>query len=338
MPKLKKKEIVLEYQNYILQPPFSPKDLKTNVARFDDATITKWQDQWISQTAANKEKFGSFEELSVSRFWGKGKYKPAIIAGSGPSLKNNGHELGDRGDIPLMSCLHNYHYFHDNKIKVDFYLSLDAGEITISEIAEGGEAPEEEYWESTKDNKLLCWIGTHPKLLEKWKGEIYFFNHVMPDTVVKNKLRDIEKFNLLFSAGGNVLGACLYFAKAIYGANPVAFVGADFAFGYEKKFHPWDSQYDKDIGICHHSFDIFGNRVLTWPSYYGFKCFFDYVAITIPGFYVNCSEGGTLGSYPEGNLMQIKQMDLCDFYAMYNQSDELKRAYESAPEQDVILY
>jgi hypothetical protein len=44
----------------------------------------------------------------------------------------------------------------------------------------------------------------------------------------------------------------------------------------------------------------------------------------VPGIYINCSEGGTFGAYPEGNLMAIKQMELAEFFDMYDLNRHIK--------------
>ena len=88
-----------------------------------------------------------------------------MLAGSGPSLVYNGEKLKNRGDMPLISCLHNFHFFEDRDIKVDFYVTLDAGPITITEVSEGGKHDADWYWERTKDCTLVAFIGTHPDLI-----------------------------------------------------------------------------------------------------------------------------------------------------------------------------
>lgn len=337
--KVKKAELTLEYLNYIPEAPVQAAQLYKTACGNDEATINAWREIWVKNVRVNKERFGSFAERGIGKFFGSLKYKPAIIAGAGPSLVRNGHELKDRGDIALISCLHNFHYFEDQGVKVDFYVSLDAGDITIGEVSEGGAKSEEEYWEATKDKVLLAYIGSPPKLLEKWRGEIYFFNCPLPDRSVEMEVDAIERFASYVSSGGNVLGACLYIAKAIMGANPIAFVGADFSFSYDKKFHGWNSKYDVTMGQVQRTVDVFGNKVFTWPSYHGFKCFFDYIAQTVPGLYFNCTEGGTFGAYPEGNIMAVRQMDLCDFLQMYHLSDEVRENFvnpAAAPKK--ILY
>lgn len=322
--KLKKKEVVLEYVNYIQSSPVGAQNLYSTACGNDGPTINKWRDIWLKNIKANKAKFGSFADKSIGKLYNSQRYKPVIVAGSGPSLASNGHELAARGDICLVSCLHNFHFFEDRDVKVDYYVTLDAGEVTIEEVSEGGSKTEEEYWEITKDRTLLAYIGTSPKLLEKWRGEVLFYNAPQPDPVLDAQIDEVEKFSTYVSSGGNVLGASVYIAKAIMGANPIAFVGADFSFSYDKKFHGWDSKYDINLGTVMRSVDVFGNKVLTWPSYHGFKCYFDWMAETVPGIYINCTEGGTFGAYNEGNIMSVRQMDLQDFFGMYHLNDVVK--------------
>jgi hypothetical protein len=242
----RKAEIILEYQNYIESPPVSPKALYGQACSNDGATIDSWREIWLKNIRANKARFGSFADNGIGKLHGTLALKPAVIAGSGPSLKVNGDKLKDRPGIPLISCLHNFHFFEDRDIPVDYYVTLDAGPVVIEEVSEGGKLSPDEYWARTKDRTLIAFIGTDPGLFDKWQGKVYFYNAPVPDQAFTDEVKKIEEFHTYISNGGNVLGACLYFAMGILGANPVAFVGADFAFGYDKKFHAWDSKYDAE--------------------------------------------------------------------------------------------
>ena len=233
----------------------------------------------------------------------------------------------------MVSCLHNFHYLEDRGVKVDYYVSLDAGPVTVEEVSEGGEKTPEEYWELTKDRTLIAFIGTHPELLKRWQGKVYFYNALIPDDEYRQKVDEIEPFRLWVSNGGNVFGACLYIAKAIMGAGAIVFTGADFSFGYDDKFHSWDSKYDAVKGRCISATDIFGNRVSTWQSYSNFKAWFDWVCERVPGIFINASEGGTLGAYPNGNLRSIQVMDLSKVIEMYSMSEKLEKQMLS-PELD----
>jgi hypothetical protein len=321
---MKVREILCDYSPYIPEPPSAPDKLYSKAASNDAVTIKSWSETWISNIKANHSQFGDFGAKGIGNLFGRYLHRPVICAGSGPSLKYNIDELRDRKGIPLVSCLHNFQYFEDNDVKADFYVSLDAGPVTIEEVYEGGKEKPESYWEKTAEHTLLCYIGTDPGLLEKWRGEVYFFNAPVPDESFKEQLDEITTFNQWVSNGGNVLGACMYISKGYMGAGAIVYVGADFSFGYDKKFHSWDSKYDAKMGQVIPTVDVFGNRVATWPSYNNFKSWFDWVATVVPGVWINCTEGGTMGAYPQGNLFNIRQMDLKDCIRMYSLSDILK--------------
>lgn len=321
---LKTVEMDFQFQPTIATPPVAPKELYKQACSSDEITVNTWREQWRRQVRQNHETYGPFAARGVGQLYQKLLHKPCIIAGSGPSLKTNVRELANRKGLPLISCLHNYQFFEDNNVYPDYYVTLDAGAVTIDEVSEGGRKTPEEYWASTFDKTLVAFIGTHPDLLKKWKGKVLFYAAPIPDQALMDEFQALEPFNSYISSGGNVLGACLYLAKGIMGANPIVFVGADFSFAYNNKFHAWDSKYDINLGRVVLATDVFGVRVKTWQSYFNFKCWFESRCCSVPGHYINATEGGILGSYPEGNIEQIRQMALSDVIRMYSLSEELE--------------
>lgn len=322
---MKTATIHLEYQNYIDLPPQTPQELHAQACVNDGPTISAWRSTWEKNVKENHDKYGSFAAKSIGKLYGLCNMKPVIIVGSGPSLKDNCAELKNKKDITVVSCLHNFHFMEDSGCPADFYVSLDAGEVVIEEVYEGGSKTQDDYWSLTKNRTLLCYIGTSPRLLEKWQGEILFFNAPVPDHEFTKYVDEIELFNTYVSSGGNVLGACLYISKAYLGASVIAFMGADFCFSYENKFHGWDSKYDAKMGYVMKVTDVYGIPVKTWKSYHNFKGWFEYVTLNVPGIYYNCSEGGTLGAYKEGNLRSLIQMPIKDFLrqmTMYSEIEE----------------
>jgi len=321
---IKKAEVILEYGPTIPSSPVSTKELYHQSCSNDSPTIDRWRDVWIENITKNHERFGGFSDKGIGKLFQSMLGKPVIIAGAGPSLKKNAAQFKDRGShIGLVSCLHNFHFLEDLGANVDYYVTLDAGPVTIEEVSEGGTKTAAEYWEMTKGKKLVAFIGSHPDLLEKWQGEIFFFNAPVPDGVFQEKTEFSSHYQFL-GTGGNVLGACFYFSKAWLGASAIIVTGADFSFSYDFHFHGWDSKYDKDLGAYILAHDVFGNKVKTWRSYYNFKSWFDCICQSVPGIYINCTEGGVLGAYPEGNIAAIRQMDLDDCLRMFGMSNELK--------------
>lgn len=332
-------QIPLSYQPIILEAPQKPQEQYSQACSSDKVTIESWRTVWVDQFRSNREKFGSFREYGVGKLFQAHAGKPAIIAGSGPSLAYNGHLLKDKGPAVLVSALHNFHWFEDRDINVDYYVTLDAGPVTITEVAEGGQYSADWYWERSASKVLIAHVSTHPELLAKWKGKVFFYNCPIPDKGIMDEFEKLENFHTYFSTGGNVLGACLYFAKAYLGCSISAFVGADFSFSYDSKFHGWDSPYDAKMGECLRVVDCFGIPVKTWPSYYNFKVFFDYVAQNIPGIYINCTEGGCFGAYQGGNILAVRQMELEYFLSIINMSEHVREASmfpETAPKK--VLY
>lgn len=316
---LKKLEIDLTYQRIIQGPPQNPQGLHAQAASSDDITVKTWKDTWIKNYELAKARFGSFADKSIGKLYGMNRFKPAIICGSGPSLKNSVEALKQNAaqDHPVLtiSCLHNFGFFEDEGFHADYYLSLDSGKIVVGDVTESRKENADYYWEKTKGKKLLATVASDPELFDKWQGEIYLFNSLIPDEEIRKKYDEIERFSHYVSAGGNALGGCLYVAKAIFGSDVVMLVGADFCFDYNNQFHSYQTHYDS-LGQYVMWPDVFGIPRKTWQSYLNFKFWFDWMACTVPGRYVNCSEG-LMGAYPEGNIQQFQYMPLKDALLPY---------------------
>jgi hypothetical protein len=323
-----KREILCEYQPYLERPIVPTNQLRQQAVSNDGPTVDAWRPIWKKNIEANFRRFGSFREHGLGRLWGAHRNSPAIVIGSGPSLKDNVDGLKENRGIPTVSCLHNFHFLEDKGVGADYYVTLDAGPLVIDEVSEGGEKTADEYWAMTRGKKLLAYIGTDPRLFDKWQGEVFFFNcPVDPD--INGFVETFEVFNTFVSTGGNVFGAAMYIAKAIFGCNPLIFMGANFSFSYLEKFHGWDSKYDADLGQVVRMADVYGNSVKSWQSYANFKAHFDWVSQVVPGLYINATEGGTFGAYPGGNIRNVLQMDLKDVLRMFNLCDETKASCES---------
>jgi hypothetical protein len=316
-------EMVLSYQQYIASPPRPKNELYGQACVNDTVTVNSWAKQWLDQCRINAAN-NDFNNNLATKLANTNLLKPAIVAGSGPSLKKNAKELLKKAkDVPIVSCLHSYAFFHDLGIEVPYFVNLDAGDITIAEMSQGGTKNADYYWETTKDKTLIAVYHSNPEIIKRWKGKILWFSAMIPDQQVMTeylKVANVKDEKVFFNVGGNSLGAAYYFARAIMGSMTIAFIGADFAFGYNQKFHPFDSPYDQQFSGLIPVTDVFGNRVYTWQSYFNFKCWFEYEAMggagNNPGIMINCTEGGILGSYAEGNMQQIIQMPLAEFIKM----------------------
>jgi len=350
-------DIHLEYQPPIVSPPIPMNDLHQQTVSNDQKTLDFFQDIWLRNMAANKEIAGSFKENGIQKLYKKYQNLPVICIGSGPSLKHyakhlrpfeeNGIKyLGNPG-ILTISALHNFAYLTDLGVKIDYWMTLDGGEVVIDEMFDGATKfldaekkiiDKEFYRNASKNQKLLSYVGTNPRLWANWLGEKIWFQSVLPNADLREKMKKIEPFELYISSGGNVLGGSFYAAKAIFGCNPVIFMGADFSFSYDHKFHSFDSKYDT-MGQVLNVRDIYGNKVKTWASYYNFKSWFDLKSMHVPGVYINCSDG-CMGAYEQGNIMSIIQKHIEDVLESYRVSDRLKENIENldTTENGIVLF
>lgn len=321
-----RREVDCTYQPMIDGPPFQLPDLYKAACSGDGVTIDTWKDTWIKHYRSAKDKFGSFQEKTIGQLHGINRFKPAIVIGSGPSLKHSLDALRENQNAinPLLtiSCLHNLGYFEDEGIKIDYYLSLDSGGVVIEDVSESRNKDGQFYWDQTKGQKLLAFVASDPRLWDLWQGETYLFNCLIPDMKMREEFKKIEPFSHYLSGGGNALGACMYAAKILMGSSTILYVGADFSFDYlDQQFHSYKTNYDH-LGTFVECVDVYGNRRKTWPSYLNFKYWFDYVACTVPGLWFNCSEG-ILGAYRDGNIRQFKYMSLHEALMPFHMADKV---------------
>ena len=333
-PGMRTMKMDLQYQPMIPAPPATPQQLYSNATSGDTVTVDTWRKTWIDNYRANKERFKELAPISIGKLFGAERHRAGIVIGAGPSLK---HAIGALKEnqklskpVPTVSCLHNLGYFKNEGIKIDYYVSLDAGDIVLDDVTEG--QPSKDYWADTKDDVLIANVTTNPKLFDKWQGKIYLFNCLVPDQQFREETDKMEPLRHYISSGGNVGGACMYFAKAVLGCNPIVFVGIDFCFDYANEFHSYPTKYDNwnGAGLGHYitHVDVFGNARKTYPSYFNFKCWMDYISMQVPGSWISCSEG-ILGAYKEGNIAQFQYMTLMQFIDQYKLSEYVMYVFKN---------
>lgn len=329
-------QMMLAYQPFVVgPPPLSKEQLWNQACSNDQVTSQSWRGTWLEHIEKNVNENGA-DEHQVGDEYLKHWLKPAICVASGPSLKKNINVLKTvPPEIPIISCLHNYGALTDRGIKAT-YLTLDAGSVVLPEMTEGGTNPDKDFYlEASKDCTLIAGLVSPPEIAKHWKGTIKWFNATIPDKEFMEKMPQLTKNRWVYSVGGNTFGACMYHAAWIWGCNPLALVGADFAFDYMHKFHSWDSEYDKKFAGLVPCTDVFGNRVYSWPSYQNFRAWTEFQCqggqsdhhVRI----VNCTEGGTLGAYAHGNIVQVPQQTLKDFVDGYSRVTKLKDSIDTKP-------
>lgn len=317
--------IDLMYQPLIDSPPKEVGNLYQRASEGDKTTCDSWRDTWIKNFKLAKERFGMLADKSYGKLHGVNRHRPAIVIGSGPSLKHSLEALKENrmksNPVMSISCLHNFGLLEDEGCHADYYMSLDSGGVVIDDVSESRNKDGGFYWSATKGKTLIAYAASDPRLFDLWQGEIYLFNCLIPDLMIREEYEKVEPFRHYISAGGNAGGACMYAAKAVMGSSDILFVGFDFCFDYSNEFHSYKTHYDA-VGNFVLAHDVFGNMRKTWPSYLSFKFWLDHTVMTVPGRWTNCSEG-ILGAYLGGNLKHYDYKPLKEALTPYWMADEI---------------
>lgn len=291
----------------------------------NDITLYSWRNEWLRNLVDNKAHFRYFNrDHSVKVFYNELKEKPIILVGAGPSLEKNIDYLrfAKEKGIKIMASNHSYMYMIDRGIKPDFVCVLDAGS-TWSESFRLG-MPNE-------DIVLIAEQACNTAHLKEWKGPVYFYRSICPETTNIGKFILMETKRIVkddewasqISVGGHTMGAMLSLAKGIMNAQTFIIVGADYCYSPDTDyFYPFKSQYSEyddiqcppKVGAI---YDIIRNTVATDPAYLSFKNIMD-EAIRGLRFadptseVINATEGGALGAMEKGNSCYMRYLRLED--------------------------
>lgn len=306
----------------------------------NDITLWSWRKDWVENTGKNLEYFKYFNrDHSVKVFHNELMNKPIILVGAGPSLQRNYEylKLAKEQGIPIMAAHHCLMYFADLEIKPDFVVALDAGKTWDEYFAFGKM--------DVKDIPLLCDQTCNHEQIKQWQGPVFFYKSAQPDkgNIAKflkmelDRIIDPSKQGSIVEVGGHVMGAMVSLARGIMCANTIIFAGADYCFGLDGKFYPFDYKIDQVVDgasfgapgkelpapppMQGNIYDIFGRLVGTSGSYLSFKNVMDYGIKAnvhhawmngVDLEFINACEGGALGALRGGNSMWMRYLRLED--------------------------
>ena len=270
-----------------------------------------WGPRWIKNLKANVKKVGDLGRFGIMHLENRWAGKTAYLVGAGPSLKNNVNDIPKDGKI--ITNVHAVKFLIENGIKPDYVGVIDAYDRQAKWCDIGNES---------KGISLLMDINCSPEIFKTWKGPIIFFRTIgKGDTGLAKDLWDLSDMDHLIRSGGNVMTAMLYAAR-IMGMKKFVFIGHDYAnvgfdFGVDyangqrdtgktSRGPKKDKFMDSMWGV-----DIQGLGVITLMRMWIYKFWTESFATGQKDCeFLNCTEGGILGSYPQGNLSFIKQCRL----------------------------
>jgi hypothetical protein len=231
--------------------------------------------------------------------------KSIILVAAGPSLNKNIRYLkAAYRKIPILCVDAAFPILLKNKIEPDIVFIVDTKpvqEIFFRESYPGIRT------------KLAAASCVHKKVIEAWKGEFYFFNAFGSDEDHEIQLKHGKDFGSL-GVGGNVSSAVLWFSIAFSGSSRIIFVGHDFSYQNIQNYYARgtvdEMAADKKKRLP--TWDIYGKTVFQDLSLKSYK---EWTERTIRDLkteienlggkieFINCTEGGTLGTTPEPNIL-----------------------------------
>lgn len=270
----------------------------------DVQTVTQKIPLWMSNV---RENFAAIKGGKDIKDISVVENTPALIIGAGPSLHKNKHlellaETGFKGNIfatdaILKDCL-------EYGIVPDYVLFVDASDKIYHFIDHD---IVDKY--ADKLTAIMC-ITTHPSVVKRWKGDIYWFNTVMEEFYAPNvgHILQLLTHGTILSTGGHCAGLGWTFA-ILRRHNPIVLIGTDLSYTTDfpiEETSLYAIYLNALKGNKKEVLKVFDNHY--HHNFFNTDCYFDrvfehYTNIAKAQFklaleqgvkIINCTEGGTL--------------------------------------------
>ncbi len=251
--------------------------------------------EWVKNAIANEQVLKT--GLKTFELHRKLENMPVIIVGAGPSLDKNKEYLKQaKGRAFIVVADTAYNAIKDI-VKPDAVVTLEANTLLLDLVD----------FEETEGIILFADITSQPEVINKWKGNIYWYTTGFNglgylNEMLEKELNDGKPIGRI-TPGGCVVNAGFSLVKEILYCDPVILIGCDFGFDNPGKHHcgiqndliPENHQVKSVEGIFNN--ESFSTDVLTSYRYWlegMVKLKNPQGKLDYEGLYINATEGGTL--------------------------------------------
>ena len=304
----------------------------------NENTLFKMTPRWVRNIVANEELIreghGIVEFLPVEGETPLTQHMPGLVVSGGPSVDKNLHLLEHVNERAVIICV-------DSMLKNVMKLGIKPNFVILTD-AEWGEWGNcfDDLPMSTKDIPLLVDIFINKKMLEKWEGDIFWYQIAPSESSPLSRVADPEFTGHSIgqlACGGCVSSMAFSFLYSYLRCDPIVLIGQDCGY-YDPQFH-----HAKNIDVTQDRRneevvkDIYDRDMITSPTLKAYKYWFETVVsgkfnppITqINGTFINATEGGCLYrgwltqplSYAINRYMRNKY----DFNALFADQVKAKR-------------
>jgi len=292
---------------------------KSSIEAFNNGCIVP-TGEWDVNTEANLKRLN--KNNSVWNFEGafvNPNDKAAVIVGASPCLKRDVDSLKKctKRDFAIFCVNSSLKYLLDHGVKPDYVVALDSDDHDIHEHLD-------------VDSKNLTLIASNtlsPRVLDDWKGKIWFF----PYLGMKKELRPkvTRKLGRSLPVGGNTLNTTVSIVVNIFGTRIVILVASECC--YDKHYY-----VDKKIARNNNTVtefyvnDVDGNRRVTTTALFTYKTWIEEMAKHIhPHIKIIDTSFGILGKRDENSKIYIYK--LSEIIGKVKEAADKKRSVNADP-------
>jgi len=224
------------YQDWVEHLFDMPKKA-TETDKINAITVTHLLPVWLEHTYQNFIK-NNVNIHGLEELFSANRGASAVVIAAGPSLHdNNNLELlcdssfyKDKKGI-IVTTGHTLKDCINAGVVPNYMVLVDSDEIEADWIDIG-----EKYM---KDIKAILAPSIHPKVLERWKGEKYFYMSHIPGRTIPNVQAVLEGLFPMFTVfdGGSNVGCISWNIARYIGCNQIALLGLDFSFKADTPLH-----------------------------------------------------------------------------------------------------
>jgi len=198
-------------------------------------TLKKHKGEWIKNAKENSGRINK----TIADLWKTKDYGEGISVAAGPSLENDFNDLVKMRKHRELICVDaSLKFLIQKGLTPDFCVTTDFSDKILF-MLEGKDGS----LIDTSHIKLVANVITHPKVIEAWEGEIYWF-------VMMNNVYDIDhqkfiddmhaletKVGAKLAPGGNVSSIALGFGLSVRNYNKLLLYGHDFCWKPDGDFY-----------------------------------------------------------------------------------------------------
>lgn len=279
------------------------------------------ENEWDDNTAANLHRLNKDNSVwNFERAFVSPNDKAVVIVGASPCLERDVETLKKCGkkDFAIFCVNSALKFLLAHDVKPDYVVALDSDDHDIHEHLDV----------DSKDLTLIASNVLSPRVLDDWKGKIWFFPYLgMPDKKLRPKVT--RRLGKSIPVGGNTLNTTISMAVNIFGARILILVASECC--YDKHYY-----VQKDIARNNnkvtefYTVDVDGNRRVTTTALFTYKIWLEGMAAHIhPHIKIIDTSFGILGKRDDKSAIYVYPLE--EIIAKVKQAANKKRRVNADP-------